>query len=591
MAESETRDQHPRIRLLSSDLCNKIAAGEVIERPYSVVKELIENSVDAMADRISISVDKGGKELIEISDNGHGIPKDDIRLAFQRHATSKISEFDDLNHLRSMGFRGEALPSIASVSQVEVWTRYFQEDSAIYLRLEAGKEMAYQETARDVGSTIRIRNLFFNVPARRKFLRQDNTEYRYILTEVENQALAHPQISWRCISNGQEVFHYPQTPSLEQRIYQVLGHELEGALLPIEYRSDLGSIRGYAGSIEVARKSASIYSFVNQRIIRDKVITKAILEVYRSMLEKDRYPLVFIYLDLDPGLVDFNVHPSKREVRFNDSLQLYHLVYTSVKKALDQGFSKDHALMNLSSSMPRSSFAKPQISFQETLPLQLEKKESKPISSPPEISKVIQRITHGFETEQNNQTVQQLWQLHQTYIVTSIKDGMVVIDQHAAAERVLYEKILKSFRDHETASQQLLFPEVINLNQQEFALYQEVRGIFETLGFSLREYSGHSLMIESIPAYIQHWESASTFKEIMDDLIAEKEIHTKAVEKIARYTACRTAVKAGDKLNVESMQQIIDDLFACEFPYTCPHGRPTLIKINLSELEKRFGRK
>lgn len=590
MAELSPIDQKTRIHLLSDDLCNKIAAGEVIERPFSVVKELVENSIDAMATRISISIEKGGKDLMEISDNGHGIPREDVRLAFHRHATSKIQDFNDLNQLHSMGFRGEALPSIASVSQVEIWTRFYHEDTAIYLRLEAGKEMAYHETARDVGTTIRIKNLFFNVPARKKFLRQDTTEYRYILSEIENQALAHPEISFRCLSNGQESFHYPQAPSLDQRIYQVMGHELEGKLLPIEYRSDLGTIRGYAGSIETARKNASIYVYVNSRVIRDKVVTKAILEVYRSMLEKNRYPLVFIYLELDPSLVDFNVHPSKREVRFNDSLQLYHLVYTSVKKTLDQGFSKDETLKNLTST-PRFSFAKPQVSFQETLPLELEKKEKKTSQTTPEINKVIQRITSGFETEQSHQTVQQLWQLHQTYIVTSIKDGMVIIDQHAAAERILYEKIVKSFKNNEITSQQLLFPEVINLNLQEFNLYKEVQGIFNSFGFSLREYSGNSLMIESIPAYIHHWESASTFKEIMDDLMAEKEIHTKSVEKIARYTACRTAVKAGDKLNTESMQTIIDDLFACEFPYTCPHGRPTLIKINLTELEKRFGRK
>ncbi len=580
-----------RIHLLEMDVVNKIAAGEVIERPYSVIKELVENAIDAMATRITINIEEGGKNLIEIIDNGHGIPHNDVRLAFQRHATSKISNFEDLETLRSMGFRGEALPSIASVAVVEIQTRHFQEEVGTFFRIEGGRETAFIEQARDFGTTLRVKNLFFNVPARKKFLRQNSTELRYIIAEVTQQALALPHIAFRLSHDDRELFHYTPVKDHIKRIHQVFGDEMENQLMPVELVVSNSKLTGFAGSPALARKNSQIYLFINTRYVRDKLVTKAILEVYRSMLEKNNYPFVVLYLEIDPALVDFNVHPSKREIKFDDRFPAYRIFTDALQQALNSGYSKDNSLKMIMRQSPMIP-SKATISYQDVLPLQTITHTAGKADMTPDIQKVIQRLDSNIQHEQNTSEVMpHLWQLQLTYIVTNTRDGMVIIDQHAAGERILYEKILKNFREQKKLSQSLLFPEVVELTSAEMILYRQTDNILVNMGFMIKEFSGNSLVIEGIPAYLHHWESASTLKDILDDLAAEKEPHIKAVEKIARYTACRAAVKAGDRLTVNLMQQLIDDLFICEFPYTCPHGRPTLIKITFSELEKRLGRK
>jgi len=585
-------ESRQNIQLLSNDLINQIAAGEVIDRPYSVVKELVENSIDALSSKIFVNLEQGGKQLIEIIDNGHGIPKDEIKLAFKRHATSKIKYFDDLSQLHTMGFRGEALPSIASVSVVEVRTRFYKNSSAFFIKLENGNQVSFQECSRDIGTTIKVKNIFFNLPARKKFLKQNSTELRYIIAELNHHALAHPQIAFKLTHDKKEIFHYPPTENYEQRILQVFGNDTKNYLFPLEYKSNLGRINGFAGSPELIRKKSSIYTFINKRLIKDKVIIKAIMDVYRSMLEKNNYPFVVLYFDLDPALIDFNVHPSKREVKFDDSLNIFSMVSGSVSRALAKGFQKDQTISSLHSSganpLRESPLSK---GFQVPLELNIKKESSESNVTSPEINKVFHRIENNFHSNQTSSLNANLWQLHLTYIMCNSTEGLIILDQHAAAERILYEKILKNFEMTEPYSQQLLFPEVVELTSEEFNLFQSMKEIFQKVGFSVKEFSGNSIVIESIPAYIHNWESTATFKEILDDLYEDKEIRTKEKERIARYTACRAAIKSGDKLNQDQMQNLIDELFSCEFPYTCPHGRPTLIRINLTELEKRFGRK
>jgi len=578
------------IRELPTHLVNKIAAGEVVERPYSVVKELVENSIDAMAKKIFVNIENGGKTLIEVVDDGYGIPKDQVRIAFKRHATSKISSFEDLLNLHTMGFRGEALPSIASVSNMEVITRFYNQDFATYLKIEAGKEVAFSESYRNIGTTIKVKNLFYNVPARQKFLRRDITELRYIINEINVQALSHPEIAFKLTSNGKILFHYTSVDNIYKRILQVFSNELKDKLFRVQYKSMFATIEGYAGSPELARKSSQIYIFVNRRYIKDNIIRKAIMEAYRSMLEKHNYPFVILFIDIEPEKVDFNVHPTKREVKFDDTVNIFSIVVNSLKKALNKGYIKDDSLSPLVSE--RKVYHKEDsnnyVSFQDKLPIDIIKEHEQ---TEYKLDKIKNRIEKDFQENTTTAVIPTLWQLHSTYIITSIKEGMIIIDQHAAAERILYEKILKNFEKEQPVKQKLLFPEVVELNTEEFTIFLENKDFFQRSGFDIKEFGNNSVVIESVPAYVHNWESANTFKEILDDLLESQEVHTSVKERIAKYTACRTAIKAGDKLNPEQMQALIDDLFSCEFPYTCPHGRPTLIRINLSELEKRFGRK
>jgi DNA mismatch repair protein MutL len=586
------------INVLAEHIANKIAAGEVVQRPESVVKELLENSIDSGATAISLIIKDGGKALIQVTDNGCGMSAEDAGMAFLRHATSKITNYEDLATIATLGFRGEALASIAAVAHIELKTRRAEDDAGTLIRIEGGVEREQSLTGMPVGTTIVVKNLFFNTPARRQFLKSTPTEFRHIYGTVQRVALSMPEIAIDFRSNDENLLSL-KSASLEQRMRDLYGDRFFETLLPINEANAHVSISGYVGKPDFARKSrADQYLFLNGRFILNKAINHAIFSGYDQLLEKGNFPFYLINLDLDQERVDVNVHPSKMEVKFSDEQGIYRFVLITVRKLFSQnmlspalevgstpfsGFSdvslKHINLPNYFTSPPNQG-GDPQ--FVQSL------RES-PLTTPVEMTQPLPQAT-GVPEDLGAEG-RPLWQLQRKYILAPVSGGLMIIDQHVAHERILYEKASEIMANGRPHSQQLLFSRTIQLPPADLALVAELIPHLQALGFEVKLFGKNSVVLDGVPTDVRAGEEETILQDILDEYKGNQmRVKLEARDNIAKSFACKAAIKAGDLLNEQEMRLLIIQLFNTKLPYVCPHGRPVVVRIPLSELDRRFMR-
>lgn len=612
-----------KIKVLSEEVANRIAAGEVIERPASVVKELVENSIDSKPSRIIVTIEEGGKKLIQVSDNGIGMSEDDALNCFERHATSKIRTVTDIFEISTLGFRGEALPSIASVSRLTLVTRSKDSTIAHKVEFDGGRLLDFSATSANQGTSITVRKLFTNVPARKKFLKSTPVEFKHILNYIHYQSILHPHIHFKLISNGKEKLNYPAVKDNEKRLLDVFGNDfLKRDLIKIESRKNFAHIEGYINGLEEDSSGISDfrYLFVNGRFIKDKIVMHSIKQAYDPFIKKLRVfhngktPPFLLFLWLDPKQVDFNVHPAKLEIRFRDP----GIVHSFVKQTLYDALLKyEEKKFNIVKSKLNAELLTSKTSDLENRIFRNRTEEKKRFS---DVQKVLADVYQPdlFKQKTENDKVLENkimdervvrkpdihitpeediinpWQLHNSYIFVQVDEGLMVIDQHAAHERILYEKILHRIHGAPAPTQKLLFPIVIDLPQYLSStipdLISENLDVLHKIGFSVKTFSGNSIVIDEIPAELEDWDGGEVFIDIMGQLGQEFEETEDFRDSIAKSVSCKAAIKAGEKMGKKQMLKLINDLFACDVPYFCPHGRPLIIKLPLNFFEKKFKR-
>ncbi len=590
------------IHILPELLANKIAAGEVVQRPASVVKELIENAVDAGATIHTIVTKNGGKSFVQVIDNGCGMSEQDAAVAFERHATSKISAYEDLENIRTLGFRGEALASIAAVAQVELRTRQKADEVATVIRIEGGEVKEKSKDAADYGTSVGVRNLFYNTPGRRNFLKANNTEFKHVFDVVQRLAIAHPEFRISFMSDDDSVLDL-HPASLDERIKDLFGERLFESLVPFHDSNEAIEIRGYVSKPDFSRKTrVEQYLFLNGRYIINRSVNHAVFQSYEHLLEKGSFPFFILFLTIDPHRVDVNVHPSKMEVKFEDDRSIYRMVLNGVRKALmahDLAPSLGKSGYQDSGSGPRAAYGGPipVHSWQDLLG--------------PKTSEMVDRQTgeilpgtelpdSPFPTPHSALPIPEspfpirhfpVWQLHNKYIISPTREGLMVVDQHVAHERVLYERTVEHFSGQTQSSQQLLFPQTIDFVPGDAALVQQLMPHLEGMGFVLKSFGKSTVVVEAVPPDVRPNKESTILQDILD-LYKENEHDVKLEprENLAKSYSCKAAIKAGDPLNEQEMGSLLDQLFATKNPFVCPHGRPIMVKVTLTELDKRFGR-
>lgn len=596
-----------RIQILPENLANQIAAGEVVERPASVVKELIENSLDASASEVFIEIEKGGKALISVIDNGCGMKKDDAFLCLERHATSKVSNAEDLFALHTMGFRGEALPAIASVSRLRLTTRSVDEETGWQIYAEGGTIRQADAVGVAPGTVVEVRNLFFNTPGRRKFLRKDETEFGHIADVVSRLALSRPDIHFRLSHNGRTVLEAYRHNRLEERAAAMLGRNVAADLLTVEADSGNGEMLvGLLGTPGVSRSTTNtIYTYINGRFVRDRVVQHAILEAYRSLLEKRRYPIAVLFIDMPPETVDVNVHPTKHEVRFRNQQQVHDFIVTALRNRLQQisfepaGLAGNFQPVTFSPGPVRSSPQTPeQQVYRERVQESLAAFNQQVASTPTlaAISTVKGEIDGWSSGRQETRKLPEGWRLIgqylNSYLLCQADDELVMIDQHAAHERIGFERLRQQFATDGIESQALLFPTVLELEHREAAVLAEHLDDFSRFGFEVEAFGGRSFTVKSVPALVTDLD----VERLVRDLAAElNEIGRAAqldneIERVLAVVACHGMVRANQALAVSEMQQLMQDLANIEFGSCCPHGRPIMYRLTKREIEKLFHR-
>lgn len=643
------------IIILDENTSNKIAAGEVIDRPASVVKELLENAIDAGADNISVEIKNGGISLIKVIDNGSGIEEDDVEIAFERHATSKIRGARDLEAISTMGFRGEALASIASVSVVQVSTRTSDNTHGKYIEIKGGVVTDSRQKGCPKGTTFIVKDLFYNTPARYKFLKKDSTEAGYISDMVNRIALGNPNISIRLISNGTTVVHTPGNNDLISTIFSIYGKETAGNLCEVDYEDEKVRITGYVGKAEISRSNRNHQSFfINRRYIKSRLISSAIEEAYKTLLMKNRYAFAVLNIDINSMLVDVNVHPSKLEVKFSNEQDIYRSIYHAVNNALLKGIDyrkievegkgvggtslikevRQPDTPYIQQSIPTNSREqKSQDFIQEINDTLVDKQilnkepdthsESSLTSVEPLISQVepesaspsevetvsevetLSKVEALSELEAMPEHVPVLrhkddkWSLAEariigqafsTYILMQNGEELILVDQHAAHERIMFEKMKMKYYDNKPLAQMLLTPMVVELTFQEVKFIEENSEFFTKLGFIFEGFGNNSIILRSIPSKESGGPVKELFLEIIDFVMSSNKVDSNIAEDALYSIACKAAVKANKKLGELEMRQLIKELEALENPYTCPHGRPTVIRLTRYELEKMFKR-
>lgn len=568
----------PRIAVLEPVVANQIAAGEVVERPASVVKELVENSLDAGATRVEIAVEDGGKRLIRVRDNGHGMVPEDAILCLQRHATSKIRTSDDLHRIVTLGFRGEAIPSIASVAQFRLLTRPPGAASGVEVVVEGGVVTEFNTVGCPVGTEISVRNLFYNVPARLKFLKTSATEMDHLTAHVTAYALLHHEVSFRLEHNGRQVVSSPASPDLVGAVAAVLGADIAREMVPVDLDAGTIRVRGLVGRPAVARASRSHQlTFVNGRPVRNRTLTHALYDGYHTLLMSGRHPVAVILIECDPMAVDVNVHPAKNEVRFSREWEVHNLVRRAVREALTAA-----DLMVAEDAAPA-----PAPATNGVLPLEEGEAESIPLSwTGGEVEPTADGAT-GLPAR-----LRPLGQVANSYIVCDSDEGLLVIDQHALHERILYERLAAAEADRRVERQLLAVPLSLDLSPREA---EAVRGHLDDLtaiGFELEPFGGDSFLIRSVPTVLAYRDHLRVLRDVIDDLVATA--GTRGYEQhrdlVLRTLACKAAVKAGDALAPEELRELLKLMRECRVPYHCNHGRPTMFTITKEALEKRFGR-
>jgi len=598
-----------KIKILPESLTNRIAAGEVVERPASVIKELVENSLDAGSTEITVIIKEGGTNLIQVVDNGTGLSRDDALLAFQRHTTSKIASDEDLENIRTFGFRGEALSSIASVARVEVKTAQADAPENTLLRLEGGVVTDIQDVGTPPGTSIAVKNLFFNTPARRKFLRSVISEYRQILETMKRFFLAAPQVAFQFINEG-EIIYELKPASLERRIAAVFGDRFQEHLIKVADRTELLEISGFVGDWDLFRKSrGQQFLFLNNRFIIDRSLNHAITAAFGPTLPHGEFPFYSIFLAIEPNHMDVNVHPTKMEVKFAEERLIYSLLRTTVARAMNSDVIIPHTGKNADTSgLTAPDFPDPQteLNFQPSgfefttppapaaspTPEDFIRREwaARLIPPAPQRPPEIQPQSPAPGMPDPRPARPLVWQLHQKYIVTQIKSGLIIVDQHVAHERILFERAMSDFEKKAPDSQQLLFPEVIELAPEDHSYFLEILPFLERIGYTIKTFSGRSFSIEAVPAGVKHAGDEKVLLEILDEYKKSRGEQYDIREKVATSFSCKTAIKAGEKLMPEEMLSLIEQLFKTKTPYFCPHGRPVIINISLEELDRRFGR-
>jgi DNA mismatch repair protein MutL len=615
------------IQLLPDAVANQIAAGEVVQRPASAVKELLENAIDAGAATVKLIVKDAGKTLIQVIDNGSGMSETDARLCFARHATSKIRKVEDIFSIRTMGFRGEALASIAAIAQVELRTKRESDELGVLLQME-GSELVKQEmTASPKGTSIMVKNLFFNVPARRNFLKSDAVEWRHILDEFYRVALAHPDLAFALFHNDQQEYNL-HPGNLRQRIVGLFGNIYNEKLVPVSEQTNVLKVEGFVGKPEAAKKSrGEQFFFVNQRFIRSPYLNSAVQKAYHQLIAQDQFPSYFLFLDIDPKAIDINIHPTKTEIKFEDDYTVYAILHSAVKRALGKhnitpslDFEQEMSLKDIPLK-PQDGIIRPPVikvnpdynpfKNESSLSAQHEsnRKNWQQLYEP--FNKEIPAVPAAFSEDNNKQlplsesvaspglslkeeseeSAKAVMQLQQRYIVTSIKSGMVIIDQQAAHERILYEYYLDVLQQHPAGSQQELFPQTLELSPVDYSLVKELWEHIHNLGFDIAESEKGSVIIRGIPADAQEQDSIQLLMGLLDNYKANNvDFKLEIKENLARSMARHSSIRSGKKLSHEEMNLLIDHLFACAMPSVSPTGKPVFVTLAMEEISRRFGR-
>lgn len=705
-----------KIAVLDQQTIDKIAAGEVVERPSSIVKELVENAIDAGATAVTVEITDGGKKMIRITDNGGGMERDQVPLAFLRHATSKIEKVEDLEHIASLGFRGEALSSIAAVAQVELITKTPSALSGVRYVINGGVQESLEDMGAPEGTTFLVRNLFYNTPARSKFLKSDTTEGNYVSTLMEQLALSHPEISFKYIQNKQVKLHTSGNYNIKDVIYNIYGRDITKALLEVSYENDFMKIEGFVGKPEISRGNRTFENYyINGRFVKNRIIAKGIEDAYKGFLMQHKFPFVSLHIQMEGNDLDVNVHPSKMEVRFARGTEVYDAVYETVHKALTTRemiqtvpFGKEEPVKKLSSvvkpgdipepfemkrraempeyrtqvsntvnrtsnvsikgndrtvSAPGTAMDKKQISSYSTLPrgtitmAEQAVREQKIYQTKDPFTKAEEKLFEGtindknihekqpdamqvnmsqkatvsvnknvvdsnenaeicdesaervqeVEKEQKPQQLelfeekllapesrsrhQLIGQIFDTYWLVQFEDRFFIIDQHAAHEKVYYERFVKRFREQTIESQYLSPPLIVSLNLQEEALLETNRKYFEDFGFEIEPFGGKEYCINAVPTNLYGLDEEELFLEMLDNLASEKDKDPLGIFASRLATmACKAAVKGNHQMSVQEANMLIDELLTLDNPYHCPHGRPTIISMTKTELEKKFKR-
>ncbi len=584
-----------RIQILPDAVANQIAAGEVVERPASVVKELVENALDAGASRVQVEVDGGGKQRIRVADDGRGMGREDALLSLDRHATSKIKDAADLARVLTFGFRGEALPSIAAVCRMRIESSEGGKETGTAIRVTGGTITAVEDFARRAGTTVEVRNLFFNAPARAKFLKSSSAETRAVSEALTVLALANPSVGFTLVSGGRELLALPCTQDLSSRIADLWGGEAAEALIPLSHAVGGMEVRGLVQRPDAADPGfRRAYLFVNGRPFREPALLRAADRGYRTTIPPGDRPWVFLYLATPEGSVDVNVHPSKLEVRFRDRGWVEGVVEDAVRETLTGPSSS----ATLDSQLVPS-------------PMAVRERAGSPgervggggppesqmalfLSGSREEEAEVERRDEGGHPPGIDATGRpRLWQAHNTYILAETREGLLIIDQHAAHERILFQRLMEAFEGEGQEGQRLLFPLTLRLSSAELKVVEELEGIFSRAGFQVEGFGGDTVIVQSVPNPHPYFDAERCFREMVAELARGSELTRAAKnqhERIAMTFACKGAIKAGQSLAEEEMAELLDALFATELPHHDVHGRPTIIRLGKGELERKFGR-
>lgn len=609
------------IQLLPESVANQIAAGEVVQRPASAVKELMENAIDAGANKIQLILKDAGKALIQVIDNGCGMSITDARMCFERHATSKVRKAEDLFAIRTMGFRGEAMASIAAIAQVELKTRRFEDELGTLIEIEGSTVIKQEPVATAEGTSICIKNLFYNTPARRNFLKSNPAEMRHIIDEFQRVSLAHPGIAFSLHHDGMEIFRLPSS-ALKQRIVHLFGNNYNERLIPVEEDTTIINLKGFIGKPAFAKKTrGEQFFFVNNRFIKDAYLNHAVNKAYEELLAEENFPLYVLFIDIDPAKIDVNVHPTKTEIKYLDEKSIYAIIHSAVKRSLGRynisptiDFDQETAFSNMISHKSTDEIIPPSISFNPDFnPFAGEKTEER--SSPSfrhtenreqstknwgslyeiashQPAEQVSMEMPGNGPEAKYAPVQkQLMQLHNKYILSQIKSGLMLIDQQAAHERILYERFSANLEDRKGASQQSLFPQTVTLSPNDYELAKSLLDDIKSLGFEVREFGRNTLVIEGIPVDLGSNQVNET--QLFEHLIegfknSQQELKLDKRDALARSMARNSAIKSGVVLGQEEMNMLIEQLFACKMPNFSISGKPVIQTMTMMEVDKKF---
>lgn len=609
---SETRTSDSIIHSLPPEISNKIAAGEVIQRPASVVKELLDNAIDSGADTVDIVIQNAGRTLIQVSDNGCGMSKEDLPLCFERHATSKITSVDDLFRIRTLGFRGEAMASIASVAQVHVRSKRAEDESGWEYNVWGGEEKELKPVATDDGTMIAVRNLFYNVPARRQFLKTDVTELRHIIRTVQYAALSNPDVAISLEADGDIIYALP-VQDLSDRITDIFGSSYKASLIEFSEETSYVKIRGYVSDPKLAKKSrGEQFLFVNGRPFQHRYLTYVILSLYDAWTKNNEYPFYALFFDIDPSKVDVNVHPSKMEVKFEDERSIIQLAKSVVSKALNEHFmipdlnEQDNEMTSWSKD--RSSGFDSGFSFQSPartggsrpdvhIPSRINRSSGSDSKDGLDWSETLYSGEGQSEGESSPDTSKSsavrddkgFWQLHNTYILSQTRSGLCVIDQHLAHKRIIFEKAMNATEEALPSTQQLLFAQTLELSASDYSLLKELQSIIQRIGFTVQLMSGNTAMITGVPSDIEIGNEQEVLVSVLHQYqeLGQK-VRLEARERVAVAFASKAAIPRGKKLTMSEMEALVDQLFACDEPYLDPLKKPTIVYIPLQDIQSRF---